>query len=61
MAPGLERTKTSSYVIYELLELVENGSIRIPRFQRGQRWGPGDVVKLFDNVYKGYPVGTLLL
>lgn len=60
MASGLEHTKASSYAIYELLELVENGTIRIPRFQRGQRWGPGDVVKLFDSVYKGYPVGTLL-
>lgn len=61
MASGLEQTKASSYAIYELLDLVENGSIRIPRFQRGQRWGPSDVVKLFDSLYKGYPVGTLLL
>lgn len=61
MAPGLEQTKASSYAIYELLNLVENGSIRIPRFQRGQRWRSGDVAKLFDSVYKGYPVGTLLL
>ncbi len=61
MAPGLEQTKASTYAIYELLDLVESGHIRIPRFQRGQRWGPGDVVKLFDSVFKGYPVGTLLL
>lgn len=61
MASGLEHTKASSYAIYELLDLVENGGIRIPRFQRGQRWGPSDVVKLFDSLYKGYPVGTLLL
>ena len=61
MAPGLEQTKASSHAIYELLALVENGSIRIPRFQRGQRWGPSDVAKLFDSVYKGYPIGTLLL
>ena len=61
MAPGLERTEASSYSITDLLVLVVNGGIRIPHFQRGQRWGPGDVVKLFDSIYKGYPIGTLLL
>ena len=61
MTQGLERTEASSNTIADLLVLVENGSIRIPRFQRGQRWGPGDVVKLFDSIYKGYPIGTLLL
>lgn len=61
MAPGLQQTKASNYAIYELLAHFENGSIRIPRFQRGQRWGASDAAKLFDSVYKGYPVGTLLL
>ena len=61
MAHGLERTEASSYAIADLLVLVENGTIRIPSFQRGQRWGPSDVVKLFDSIYKGYPIGTLLL
>ena len=61
MTQGLERTEASSNTIADLLVLVENGSIRIPRFQRGQRWGPGDIVKLFDSIYKGYPIGTLLL
>ena len=61
MTQGLGRTEASSNTIADLLVLVENGSIRIPRFQRGQRWGPGDIVKLFDSIYKGYPIGTLLL
>lgn len=61
MASGLEQTQASSYAIHELIGLVENGTIRIPHFQRGQRWGPGDVAKLFDSIYKGYPIGTLLL
>ena len=61
MPSGLEQTQASSYAIHELIALVENGIIRIPHFQRGQRWGPGDVAKLFDSIYKGYPIGTLLL
>ena len=61
MARGLERTVASSYTIEELLVLVEKKNVRIPHFQRGLRWGPSDVVKLFDSIYKGYPIGTLLL
>ena len=51
----------SNYTIEELLVLVDKNIVRIPHFQRGQRWGPGDVAKLFDSIYKGYPIGTLLL
>ncbi len=61
MTTGLERTEASSYTIDDLLTLVKSGSIRIPHFQRGQRWDRGDVAKLFDSIYKGYPIGTLLL
>ena len=61
MARGLERTVASSYTIEELLALVHQKKIWIPHFQRGQRWGPGDVAKLFDSIYKNYPIGTLLL
>lgn len=32
----------------------------MPRFQRGLRWASSDVVKLFDSIYRGYPVGSLL-
>lgn len=61
MVHGLERTVASNYTIEELLVLVGKNTVRIPHFQRGQRWGPGDVAKLFDSISKGYPIGTLLL
>lgn len=61
MARGLKRTVASSYIIEELLALFHQKKIWIPHFQRGQRWGPGDVAKLFDSIYKNYPIGTLLL
>ena len=51
----------SSYTIEELLVLVDKKSVWVPHFQRGQRWEPGDIAKLFDSIYKGYPIGTLLL
>lgn len=40
---------------------VLDGQIRIPNFQRPLKWEPKDVVALLDSVYRGYPVGTLLL
>lgn len=35
--------------------------MRVPDFQRGLRWGAEDVVALFDSIYRGYPVGSILL
>ncbi len=55
------RTDAARYKIEQLLDLVTSGRIRVPRFQRGLRWTSNDVERLFDSIYKGYPVGTLLL
>jgi hypothetical protein len=43
-----------------LIGRVQEGAIRVPDFQRPLRWGADDVVKLFDSILKGYPVGSLL-
>lgn len=61
MAQGLDRTTASNYTIEELLVLVDRKTVRIPHFQRGQRWERRDIAKLFDSIYKGYPIGTLIL
>lgn len=37
------------------------GQIRVPRFQRGIKWELQDALDLLDSIYRGYPVGTLLL
>ncbi len=47
--------------VEDLVKLVLKGSIRIPSFQRGLRWGIEDARRLFDSILKGYPVGSLLL
>lgn len=43
-----------------MLTKVQQGRIRIPAFQRPLRWLSDDVVKLFDSIRRGYPVGSLL-
>lgn len=44
-----------------LLALIDMGSLTLPRFQRGYVWKRPDVSKLMRSLYKGYPVGSLLI
>lgn len=46
--------------INELINKIQNGSIRIPSFQRGFVWDAERVAHLMDSIYKGFPFGTLL-
>ncbi|WP_415951153.1 DUF262 domain-containing protein [Streptomyces sp. KLOTTS4A1] len=60
--PGLD-TQPSAFT-YDLEDLVThawNGKVRVPHFQRDFRWGTQDVIRLFDSIIKGYPIGSLLL
>lgn len=62
MAQSLEgRLATQAYPVDDLVELVRQGEVRIPSFQRGLRWTRFDVIKLFDSIVLGYPIGNLLL
>jgi len=45
----------------ELALLVKAGEIKLPRFQRPFVWRRPDMLKLLDSIYKGYPIGSLLL
>lgn len=47
--------------INDILNKVNAGQIRIPKFQRGFVWEPDRVAYLMDSIYKGYPIGSLLL
>ena len=40
---------------------MASGKLRLPDFQRPQRWEYEDRKQLLDSIYRGYPVGTLLL
>jgi uncharacterized protein with ParB-like and HNH nuclease domain len=46
--------------VEDLVERVRRGLVRVPRFQRGLKWKSSHVVELFDSLYRGYPIGSLL-
>ena len=43
-----------------ILARVESGELDLPKFQRGYVWQRWQVRNLFDSLYKGHPVGSLL-
>ena len=53
--------RAESITVERLMELVSAGRIRMPKFQREFKWGASDQRDLLDSIYRGYPVGTLLL
>jgi hypothetical protein len=59
----LDRSMSSSttYDIPRLLHLAATGGLRVPKFQRSFVWDASDVRRLFDSIYRGFPIGTLLL
>lgn len=46
--------------VEDLVGQVRRGIVRVPRFQRALKWAADDVVQLFDSIYRGYPIGSLL-
>lgn len=55
------RPDASTATVESLVGSVRRGQVRIPSFQRPLRWDAPQVVALFDSIYKGYPIGSLLL
>ena len=55
------KLEADTETVEDLVRLAESGAMRVPSFQRGLRWETQDVLALFDSVYRGYPVGSLLL
>jgi len=47
--------------IDDIFEEISSGRLRIPGFQRPFVWKPSDMLDLFDSLYNGYPIGSLLL
>lgn len=47
--------------IEELVNRVKIGDIKLPKFQRIFVWKKGDILSLCDSVYRGYPIGSILL
>ena len=60
MAKSSAETRADLFRIQRIVSMASAGQIRIPQFQRNYRWTRQDVLALFDSIYKGYPVGSLL-
>jgi hypothetical protein len=59
--PRLERrAEATTYQVDDLLAELREGRLRMPHFQRGMKWTDSDRIDLFDSLYRGFPIGTLL-
>ncbi len=59
-SPLLARPRVVMLTVRDLVAQVRGGEIRLPSFQRPLRWKGPDVQKLFDSIWRGMPVGSLL-
>ena|SRR5947207_2630272 len=59
MSPTLNRD--TGYSLTHLIEDIKHGNIALPDIQRPFVWSSTKVRDLFDSMYRGYPVGTLML
>ena len=61
MRPTLhKRPDAATYAIEDLVPLAHRGAIRVPAFQRLFKWEAKEIQELFDSIYRGFPMGTLL-
>lgn len=52
--------KPDTIYLEDLLIDIANGAYKIPIFQREFVWNSSQMLKLFDSILKGYPIGSLL-
>ena len=57
------RTDVVTEVMFlgRLVERIEAGKIRVPRFQRAFVWKQGDLLALLDSILRGFPIGSILV
>lgn len=53
--------RDTGYSLTHLIEDIKHGNIALPDIQRPFVWSSSKVRDLFDSMYRGYPVGTLML
>ena len=53
--------KQVNYTVSSLVNFIDLGQIGLPEIQRPFVWKNAKVRDLFDSMYRGYPVGYLLL
>ncbi len=52
--------RDTGYSLTHLIEDIKHGNIALPDIQRPFVWSAAKVRDLFDSMYRGYPVGTLM-
>src|SRR3954447_8937668 len=58
MSPALYRD--TGYTLNYLVEDIRAGRIGLPDIQRPFVWSSAKIRDLFDSMYRGYPIGTLM-
>ena len=53
--------KAENRLLPEWFDLVRSGRIRLPRFQRYEVWGQGEITGLLETVLHGLPAGATLV
>lgn len=48
------------YFLGKLINLIAEGELHVPNFQRPFVWKPDDMIALFESIENGYPIGSLL-
>lgn len=59
-APLQHRPWATTVTVRDLIQRVAAGQVRVPHFQRPLRWTAEQVRQLFDSIWRGYPIGSLL-
>lgn len=58
--PERGRANAEALRVEDLLEDATRGHFALPAFQRQLRWDREDKELLFDSIYRGFPIGTLI-
>lgn len=58
---SIEQPKPDSKKYADLINEIQKGIIKIPKFQRDFVWTIDKTAKLLDSILKGYPIGTFIL
>lgn len=61
MSSYVDRIKPDDYGITTYLESLKRGRYQIPTFQREVVWDRTRVKRLWDSIYKFYPLGSILV
>lgn len=57
----MARYSVNNYTVETLLSNIKSGSIAIPEMQRPFVWDSSKVRDLVDSLYKGFPVGNIIV